>query len=351
MSLHSVITTRNVEAVRQAIAAGADVNEVRGLSVVEKAISANQVAMVELLLEAGADPALGAKGALLAAYSARNQAVIDLLLKRGVDPAKWPGALVAAMQCSAEAALQLLARGISFEPQTVLLAATARGSDEARQQLIERAIAASTAPQDLLSALIASRHDLPRAWVEQLLAKGASLTPKDHASPLHEAALQALIQPSQVLLELGASVDTQLAVAWEYAGKTWKRGLTVREAFIEFVRFDLRGRDPGKMTQGRRKLLENVAKALGIELGAKKQVKESRDPAAPVKVRAGWRRFHHANGQFWEVRAVGEHVRTRWGKVGLDGRSASKLFDSAAEAKREAAKAIAAKLKDGYVEV
>lgn len=346
-----MISTKNVEAFRQAIASGADINEVRGFSVLEKAIHAGQVEMVKLLLDAGADPSLGSKGALLAAYSARSQEVIDLLFARGVDPSNWPGALRPATQWSAEAALQLLSRGIPFEPQTVLLAASARGSEEARTQLIERAIAASTAPQEFLSALIATRSDLPRARVEQLLAKGASLTPKAHPSPLHEAVLQALIQPSQVLLELGASLDTPLAVAWEYGGKTWSKGLTVREAYVEFVRFDLRGRDPGKMTQGRKKLLEKVAKELGIELALKKQVKQSRDPSAPVKVRGGWRRFHHADGKFWEVRAVGEYVRTRWGKVGLDGRSASKLTDSAAEAKREAAKAIAAKLKEGYVEV
>lgn len=351
MSLHIVLTAKNVDAVRAAIAAGADVNELRSFSVLEKAIMAGQLDVVRVLLEAGADPVLGVDGALVTALKSHQPAVVELLLAKGVDPTRRPGALDAALRWRAEAALDLLGRGVPFTPDTVLRAASARGALEARGRVVELAIAASTAPQALLSALIASRQDLERVWVERLLAKGASLTPGDQPSPLHEAALQAQVQAVEVLLALGASAETPLAVDWAWAGKTWKRGLSVGEAFVEFKRYDLRGRDPGTITRARTKLLERVAQTLGLTLKEKKKAAPSRDPAAPVKVRAGWRRFHHANGRFWEVRAEGEHLRTRFGRVGLDGRNVSKLMKSAAEAKRALVEACAEKVKEGYVEV
>lgn len=282
MSLHVTITSRNVDAVRRAIDDGADVNELRGnFSVLEKTITAGNLEIIKALLEAGADQSIGVQPALVAAYSAQNQAVVDLLFQHGADPKKSPRALEYAMHWSAEAALGLLDRGALFLPEFIPGAAKARGAPEARAKLIGRAIAACAEPQQFLSALIASRLDVEPEWIRQLLAKGASLTPARHPSPLHEAARLVALQPIQVLLELGASLDTPLAVDWE----TWKTGQTVRDAFIEFVKDDLKGRDASAITRARVKRLKEGAKVLGVDLDGKasERLKKAAQPKAKAK--------------------------------------------------------------------
>jgi cell wall assembly regulator SMI1/predicted DNA-binding WGR domain protein len=56
------------------------------------------------------------------------------------------------------------------------------------------------------------------------------------------------------------------------------------------------------------------------------------------------------SNKFWEVSSEGVEMMTRYGKVGTKGQTTTKSFDTTEKAAAEAAKVIAKKVKDGYVE-
>lgn len=67
----------------------------------------------------------------------------------------------------------------------------------------------------------------------------------------------------------------------------------------------------------------------------------------------GARRFEFSEGsssKFWEIRVEGSSHTVRYGKIGTDGQTKTKEFDSAADARKDADKLIAEKTKKGYEE-
>jgi cell wall assembly regulator SMI1/predicted DNA-binding WGR domain protein len=56
------------------------------------------------------------------------------------------------------------------------------------------------------------------------------------------------------------------------------------------------------------------------------------------------------SSKFWEVSQEGSDMTTRYGKIGTDGRSTTKSYDSPEKAAAETSKIIASKIKEGYVE-
>ncbi len=56
------------------------------------------------------------------------------------------------------------------------------------------------------------------------------------------------------------------------------------------------------------------------------------------------------SSKFWEVSQQGTDMTTRYGKIGTNGQSTTKTFDSHEKAAAETAKIIAKKVKEGYVE-
>ena len=67
----------------------------------------------------------------------------------------------------------------------------------------------------------------------------------------------------------------------------------------------------------------------------------------------GARRFELSEGssnKFWEIRVEGESHTVRYGKIGTDGQTKTKDFDSASAARVDADKLIAEKTKKGYEE-
>lgn len=68
----------------------------------------------------------------------------------------------------------------------------------------------------------------------------------------------------------------------------------------------------------------------------------------------GARRFEFSDdgsNKFWEIRVEGDSHTVRYGKIGTDGQTKTKEFESAAAAKKDADKLIAEKIKKGYEEV
>ena len=68
----------------------------------------------------------------------------------------------------------------------------------------------------------------------------------------------------------------------------------------------------------------------------------------------GARRFEFSEGssnKFWEIRVEGESHTVRFGKIGTDGQTKTKDFESVAAARTDADKLIAEKTKKGYEEV
>ena len=57
------------------------------------------------------------------------------------------------------------------------------------------------------------------------------------------------------------------------------------------------------------------------------------------------------SSKFWEVTVDGVSVTTRWGKLGANGQTKSKDYDSPAAAVTAANKAVSQKTKKGYIEV
>lgn len=56
------------------------------------------------------------------------------------------------------------------------------------------------------------------------------------------------------------------------------------------------------------------------------------------------------SSKFWEVVHEGSEMTTRYGKIGTDGRSTTKSYDTPEKASAETSKIIASKIKEGYVE-
>jgi len=89
----------------------------------------------------------------------------------------------------------------------------------------------------------------------------------------------------------------------------------------------------------------------------KAPAKAAAAPAAPrqdVVVEEGFRRFEFVEGtssKFWEVKVEDSQQIVRYGKIGTEGQTKEKDFDSASEAKADTKKLIAEKTGKGYVEV
>lgn len=276
MSLHGVINTGNLELIRTALAAGADVNELDGaFSVLEKAATFRNVELLRVLLDAGANPNLGHRPPLSVAIHARPSA--ELLIERGAD-LRNPKVFRSAMG-SAETALWLLERGAPFVAEYAPEVIRAKGTPAERERLIGLAIDACSAPDELLAALVRSQLDeLQARWVEALVAKGASLA-RATLTALWSSRVQAL----EVLVSCGASLDDSLQADWS-AGEGEKlltAGTTVREAALTFLRTELRTTDKARV-----KRLAQVAKALGVDPGGKPGARlASGTPLAPLKPR------------------------------------------------------------------
>lgn len=261
MSLHQILNTRNLEHIRAAIAAGADVNELHhgSASVLEKAAAFKDVELLRVLLDAGADPNRGHTPPL--AYAIGHQPSAELLVERGADVRKSPKIFRNALG-SAETALWLLERGAPFVAEYAPEVVRAKGTSEARGRLIELAIEACADVDALLAALVKSRpEELQPRWVERLVAKGASL-----ARATLTGVWSSRVEPLKLLVGCGASVDDVLATDWS-AGEgeqLVKAGTTVREAVVGFLRSELRTTDKDRV-----KRLRQVAAALAVDPGGK----------------------------------------------------------------------------------
>ena len=65
------------------------------------------------------------------------------------------------------------------------------------------------------------------------------------------------------------------------------------------------------------------------------------------------RRFEFTEGtssKFWEVFHEGSQMTTHYGRIGTEGRSTTKTYDSPKEAAEAAEKIIAEKVAEGYAE-
>jgi len=77
-------------------------------------------------------------------------------------------------------------------------------------------------------------------------------------------------------------------------------------------------------------------------------------PSTPISVDASARRFEfidEKSAKFWEVDVVSESVEVKFGKIGTNGQTQIKDFESPDEALKHAEKLVHEKLKNGYQEV
>ncbi len=75
-------------------------------------------------------------------------------------------------------------------------------------------------------------------------------------------------------------------------------------------------------------------------------------PAAPAPASGGGKRYFEfsegSSNKFWEVKLEGNAVITTYGRIGTDGQSTMKEYDSEEQAQKEYDKLIASKVKKGY---
>ena len=192
--IHAALEQKDLGALKAALATGADPNELdaAGFTALAKAAGVGADEMLEVLLDAGADPHRARLSVLGTALRRRMAKMVALLLARKVDPnhTNHPDLLPMrwALRWSAPMVLSLLEHGATLPGDLAPWAVGVEGSAAEKERLITLAIERTTDPTTLLRALVASSSPRLSEWMKQLVDKGATLRPTNDVSPLHLAA-------------------------------------------------------------------------------------------------------------------------------------------------------------------
>jgi predicted DNA-binding WGR domain protein len=84
---------------------------------------------------------------------------------------------------------------------------------------------------------------------------------------------------------------------------------------------------------------------------AKKKVAKKKEAAPKAAASAGALRYELVEGKsskFWEIQLQGTSFTTTYGRIGTDGKTTIKEYDSEEQARKEYDKIIASKVKKGY---
>ena len=218
-ALHLAASFGRIEAARLLIEKGANVKAAAaGISVLHAAAFKNQTSIVQMLLDAGADPdveqAQDGSTALLEAAAMGNTAVARALLAAGADPNKGVSAMPlhsAAYKGHADVVELLLAEGADVNASeedggTALLKAAAAGNEPSIALLLAAGADANTARASV-SALHYAAYGGHMGSVQALLDAGADPTCEDEGG--NSALSYALMQSdharcSHALLKAGA---------------------------------------------------------------------------------------------------------------------------------------------------
>lgn len=276
--VHASIEKKDLSALKAALAAGGDANELdpSGFSALEKAAGVGTDEMVQVLLDAGADPHRAKFSVLGTAVRRRMSKMVALLLARKVDPnhtnhadllpMRW------ALRWSAQLALTLLEHGATLPGDLAAWTVGVEGSAAEKERLISLALERTTDPSAMLEALVQSTARALPEWVKQLVDKGADLRPQTRIDPLHLAAHGTNAHAVRALLAAGASVDEPLAVTWSEPSDEGDEliaaaGTTVRQFFTDFYRREVASlaRNPHPARQTR---LDQTLAALGLDAPA-----------------------------------------------------------------------------------
>jgi DNA ligase-1 len=111
------------------------------------------------------------------------------------------------------------------------------------------------------------------------------------------------------------------------------------------------GAAPAAAKKGKAAVIEDEAPPKGKK--EKAVAKPAAKSGASKSGKSGARYFELVDGsssKFWEIKLDGSSFTTRFGRIGTDGQSSEKDFDSKDQAKKEYDKLVAEKTKKGYVE-
>lgn len=284
--IHAAVESKDLEKVKAAIAAGANVNQLdhRGWSPLLIAASVAPIELVKTLLEAGARPNVGNGSVVAAAVRRKDDAMLELLLRSGADVNAAPNPelrpLRIALAHSAKQALVLIEKGARLTADLVGLVVPVPGTPQDKEKLLAAAI--EKQPTAVLRSLIEYVDDASLDTLIPLaIKKGALLAPTEAVSPLHLAAGLLKARAAKALLAAGASTETPLDTDWfrddEDQNSRFERGLTVRALFERLAKEELKS----KPSKGRRDRLEATAKALGVKL-------KSEAPREKVTLEGEW---------------------------------------------------------------
>lgn len=276
--VHAAIEQKDLGALKAALAAGADPNELdaSGFTALEKAAGVGTDEMLAVLLDAGAQPHR-AKGSVLGAVLRRRMSkMVALLLAHKVDPnhTNHPDLLPIrwALRWSAQMVITLLEHGAALPGDLAPWTVGVEGSAAEKERLITLAIERTTDPTMMLRALVASTSPRLPEWMKQLVDKGANLRPASDASPLHLAARGTNAHAVRALIAAGASVDDPLTVTWSELSDEGEEliapaGTTVRTFYGDLYKKEVASlrRHPHPE---RSKRLEQTLAALGLDAPA-----------------------------------------------------------------------------------
>jgi ankyrin repeat protein len=260
-SLHSAARDGNITAVREALAAGVDVNQTwKQQSALFAAVSSDQEAMVRFLLDnqANANTSVQGQSALHVASDLGNMPIVELLLCNGaeIDVVNSQGCTplaIAAMSGHENIGLLLIKHGAKV---TKAMMSLPRGSSAVDQlnywaDLIrptEKSVirqendispASEMPPHDLPSIIFKAVKAGDERKVENLIQLGAPVNNRYTAGKtlVHLATSKGYLQVLRVLLENGANVngkDDSLQTALHYVAQhpEWSHAVRVADLLI-----------------------------------------------------------------------------------------------------------------------
>jgi ankyrin repeat protein len=218
VDIHDAARTGNIEAVKQHVAAGADVNAKNKYenTPLHRAAYDGHKEIVELLITAGADVNANSDNGtpLDTAIRGNQPEIADLLLKHG---GKYGSIRTAAGGGDIEAVKEFLAAGADVNAKskyggTPLQYAAAYGHKETAELLVAKGADVNAKDKNGYTPLFGAALEGHKEVAELLIAKGADVNAKDDThrwTPLHQAAKSGRKEIAELLIAEGAEVNAK----------------------------------------------------------------------------------------------------------------------------------------------
>jgi ankyrin repeat protein len=235
LTLADAVKEGDIDAVRQMIKDGADINMRwrRGRTALIQAVADNKPEIVKLLIEKGADVNLKSllnETALDLAVLHNHADIAKLLGEHGAKPANLT---VAVMMKDLNRVRELIEGGKSVNPRALILAAENDDLEIAKFLVRKGANVNGKWDDDGKTALMAAANAGHTEMIKLLIERGADVNAVDRGyTALMFASEKSHVAIVRLLLEKGANIDSEAGISllhWDVLRRTASRGITPRE--------------------------------------------------------------------------------------------------------------------------